>query len=62
MFQLACELRVLARNGEQLLLILGIPVAACIFGNVDILPTGDQTSINTLRNHCLGNHNAPPRR
>lgn len=47
--QLACELRVLARNGEQLLLILGIPVLLlAFFGNVDILPTGDQTSINFL--------------
>ena len=47
--QLACELRVLARNGEQLLLILGIPMLLLsFFGNVDILPTGDQSSINFL--------------
>jgi ABC-2 type transport system permease protein len=47
--QLACELRVLARNGEQLLLILGIPVLLlAFFSNVDILPTGDQSSINFL--------------
>jgi ABC-2 type transport system permease protein len=47
--QLAYELRVLARNGEQLLLILGIPMLLLsFFGNVDILPTGDQSSINFL--------------
>jgi ABC-2 type transport system permease protein len=47
--QLACELRVLARNGEQLLLILGIPMLLLsFFGNVDILPTSGQSSINFL--------------
>jgi ABC-2 type transport system permease protein len=47
--QLVCELRVLARNGEQLLLILGIPMLLLsFFGNVDILPTGDQSSMNFL--------------
>ena len=47
--QLACELRVLARNGEQLLLILGIPMLLLsFFGNVDILPTTGQSSVNFL--------------
>lgn len=47
--QLACELRVLARNGEQLLLILGIPMLLLsFFGNVDILPTANLSSINFL--------------
>jgi len=47
--QLACELRVLARNGEQLLLILGIPMLLLsFFGNVDILPTSGQSSVNFL--------------
>jgi ABC-2 type transport system permease protein len=47
--QLACELRVLARNGEQLLLILGIPVLLlAFFSNVDILPTAGQRGVNFL--------------
>jgi len=47
--QLACELRVLARNGEQLLLILGIPMLLLsFFGNVDILPTSGQSGVNFL--------------
>jgi ABC-2 type transport system permease protein len=47
--QLACELRVLARNGEQLLLILGIPVLLlAFFSNIDILPTAGQSSVNFL--------------
>ena len=47
--QLACELRVLARNGEQLLLILGIPMLLlAFFSNVDILPTAGQSSVNFL--------------
>jgi ABC-2 type transport system permease protein len=47
--QLACELRVLARNGEQLLLILGIPMLLLtFFSNVDILPTAGQSSVNFL--------------
>ena len=47
--QLACELRVLARNGEQLLLILGIPMLLLsFFSNVDILPTSGQSSVNFL--------------
>jgi ABC-2 type transport system permease protein len=47
--QLACELRVLARNGEQLLLILGIPMLLLsFFSNVDILPTADQSNVDFL--------------
>ena len=47
--QLACELRVLARNGEQLLLILGIPMLLLsFFSNVDILPTSGESSVNFL--------------
>lgn len=47
--QLACELRVLARNGEQLLLILGIPVLLlAFFSNVDVLPTAGQRGVNFL--------------
>jgi len=47
--QLACELRVLARNGEQLLLILGIPMLLLsFFSKVDILPTSGQSSVNFL--------------
>jgi ABC-2 type transport system permease protein len=47
--QLACELRVLARNGEQLLLILGIPMLLlAFFSNVDILPTAGQSGVNFL--------------
>jgi ABC-2 type transport system permease protein len=47
--QIACELKVLARNGEQLLLILGIPLLLLsFFSHVDILPTAGQTSVNFL--------------
>jgi ABC-2 type transport system permease protein len=47
--QLVSELRVLARNGEQLLLILGIPMLLLtFFSNVDILPTAGQSSVNFL--------------
>ena len=47
--QLACELRVLARNGEQLLLSLGIPMLLlAFFSNVDILPTAGQSGVNFL--------------
>ncbi len=39
--QLAAELRVTMRNGEQLLLTLGIPVLLLVFfSTVDVLPTG----------------------
>jgi ABC-2 type transport system permease protein len=40
--QLRTELRLLLRNGEQLLLILGIPLFLLIFfGSVNVLPMGD---------------------
>ncbi len=47
--QIGAELRILARNGEQLLLILGIPVLLlAFFSNVEILPTGGQDSVDFL--------------
>jgi len=47
--QLRTELRILLRNGEQLLLILGIPVFLLVFfGSVDVLPTGDGAPIDFL--------------
>ncbi len=47
--QLRSELRVLLRNGEQLLLTLIIPVVLLVFfGSVDILPTGDDEALDFL--------------
>ena len=47
--QIGAELRILARNGEQLLLILGIPMLLlAFFSNVEILPTGGQDSVDFL--------------
>jgi ABC-2 type transport system permease protein len=47
--QLGSELRVLLRNGEQLLLIVGIPVLLLTFFSVvDLLPTGDDASVDFL--------------
>ena len=47
--QLRTELRLLLRNGEQLLLILGIPVFLLVFfGSVDVLPTGDGDPLDFL--------------
>lgn len=47
--QLRAELMLLARNGEQLLLTIIIPVVLLgFFGAVDILPTGDMDSIDFL--------------
>jgi ABC-2 type transport system permease protein len=47
--QLRAELLLLARNGEQLLLTLVIPVLLlAFFGSVDILPSGDMESIQFL--------------
>jgi ABC-2 type transport system permease protein len=47
--QLRAELLLLARNGEQLLLTLVIPVVLlAFFGAVDILPTGEIDSIDFL--------------
>ena len=47
--QMKSELRVIARNGEQLLVIIGIPAALLIFfSQVDVLPTNGQTPIDFL--------------
>ena len=47
--QLRSEIRVIARNAEQLLVIIGIPAALLIFfSQVEILPTKDQTPIDFL--------------
>ena len=47
--QLHSELRIVMRNGEQLLLTLIIPVILlAFFGNIDILPTGDQEALDFL--------------
>ena len=47
--QIGAELRILARNGEQLLLILGIPMLLlAFFSKVEILPTGGQESVDFL--------------
>lgn len=53
--QLRQELSVMARNGEQLLLIVGIPVLLLIFfSKVDILPTDGQSNIDFLMPGILG--------
>jgi len=47
--QWRAELRVMLRNGEQLLLTLGIPVMLLVFfGSVDVLPTGDDEPLTFL--------------
>jgi len=47
--QLATELQLVARNGEQLLLTLGIPVLLLVFfSTVDVLPTGTDDPIDFL--------------
>jgi ABC-2 type transport system permease protein len=47
--QLRAELQVTVRNGEQLLVTLGIPVLLLVFfSQVDVLPTGDQDPIDFL--------------
>ncbi len=47
--QLRAELMLLARNGEQLLLTLIIPVILLgFFGSVDVLPSGDSEPLNFL--------------
>lgn len=47
--QLRAELMLLARNSEQLLLTLVIPVILLgFFGSVDVLPTGDSEPLNFL--------------
>ncbi len=47
--QLRSELQVMLRNGEQLLLTLGIPlILLCFFSKVDVLPTGTKHPIDFL--------------
>ena len=47
--QVRAELRLLARNGEQLLLTLGIPVLLLVFfSTVDVLPTGTGKAVDFL--------------
>lgn len=47
--QLRAELRVMARNGEQLLLIVVIPLALLAFFSLtDVLPTGDRDPVDFL--------------
>ncbi len=47
--QLRTELQLVARNGEQLLLTLGIPVLLLVFFSlVDVLPTGTDEPIDFL--------------
>lgn len=53
--QLRQELTVMARNGEQLLLLVGIPVLLLIFfSKTDVLPTDGQSNINFLMPGILG--------
>lgn len=47
--QLKSELRVIARNGEQLLVIIGIPTILLVFfSQVDVLPRGDEKAVDFL--------------
>ena len=47
--QLRSELTVMARNGEQLLLILVIPLGLLVFfSTVDVLPTGSDSAVDFL--------------
>ena len=47
--QLRMELAVIARNGEQLLVVIGIPTILLIFfSNIDVLPTGEQSNVDFL--------------
>lgn len=47
--QLRVELTLIARNGEQLLIIIGIPTILLVFfSNIDVLPTGKQSTIDFL--------------
>lgn len=47
--QVRAELRLLARNGEQLLLTLGIPILLLVFfSKVDVLPTGSGEPVDFL--------------
>lgn len=47
--QLRMELAVIARNGEQLLVVIGIPAILLIFfSNVDVLPTSQKSNVDFL--------------
>src|SRR3712207_4390303 len=47
--QTSLELRLLLRNGENLLVTLGIPIATLVFFSlVDVLPTGEQRAVDFL--------------
>lgn len=47
--QLRAELAVTVRNGEQLLIVIGIPSMLLVFfSNIDVLPTGGQSAIDFL--------------
>lgn len=47
--QIRMEFAVIARNGEQLLVIIGIPTFLLLFfSNVDVLPTGEQSNVEFL--------------
>lgn len=47
--QLKMELSVVARNGEQLLVVIGIPTILLVFfSNVDVLPTSQQSNVDFL--------------
>lgn len=47
--QLRAELAVIARNGEQLLVVIGIPTVLLVFfSNIDVLPTNGQNAIDFL--------------
>ena len=53
--QLRQELTIMARNGEQLLLLIGIPVALLVFfTQVDILPTQGFSAVEFLLPGILG--------
>lgn len=47
--QLRMELVLIARNGEQLLIVIGIPTILLVFfSNIDVLSTGKQSTIDFL--------------
>jgi len=47
--QLRVELTLIARNGEQLLIVIGIPTILLVFfSNIDVLSTGNQNTIDFL--------------
>lgn len=47
--QLRMELAVIARNGEQLLVVIGIPATLLLFfSSIDLLPTNEQNNVDFL--------------